>query len=213
MTTTTTTITTTGRDPLDVLGLAVLHLGGGILVALWMAAWWAVLFPMISVPLVLAVLAGMLVHPSAGLGVVGLAVAGLALWRLRSPQTFDRWVTARARARWLALFRYRRRWARLLTACQLVVVDGDQVRVPRLLDVRIGEADDIVRLRMVAGHGPDDYTRRAEQLAHAFGAEECRVCVTGPGLLELNFRYHDALAEPVDLPQIVDGTNWMKDAA
>ncbi|MBF6356072.1 hypothetical protein IU449_16240 [Nocardia higoensis] len=213
MSTTTTTTTTTGRDPLDVLGLALLNLVGGILVAVAVTVWWAVLFPMVSLPIALAVVAGVLVHPLAGAGVAGGAVAGIVLWRVRSPQTFERWITARARARFLALFRYRRRWVRLLTACQLVVLDGDRVRVPRLLEVSIGEADDLVRVRMVPGHRPDDYSDRADQLAHAFGAEECRVRVLGPGLVELNFRYHDALAEPVNLPQVIDGADWMKGAA
>ncbi|WP_040798879.1 hypothetical protein [Nocardia higoensis] len=210
---TTTTTTMTGRDPLDVIGLAILNIGGGILVALAAAAWWAVLFPMVSIPLVLAVAAGLLVHPLAGVGVVGGWGVGMVLWRVQSPQTFQRWITARARARFLALFRYRRRWVRLLTACQLVILDGDRVRVPKLMDVWIGDSDDLIHVRMVAGHRPDDYSDRAEQLAHAFGARECRVKVLGPGLIELNFHYHDALAEPVDLPQIIDGSDWRKDAA
>jgi len=213
MITTTTTTTTTGRDPMDVLGLALLELAGGFLFGLAVTARWLVLFPMISMPLVLAVLAGVLVHPLAGVGVVGAGVVGLMVWRVRSPQTFERWVTARARARFLAWSRYRRRWVRLLTACGLVVADGDRVKTPRLLDVWIGDCDDLVHLRMVAGHCPDDYSQRCEQLAHAFGARECRVRVLGPGVVELNFHYHDALADPVDLPQIVDGTDWTKGAA
>jgi len=210
---TTTTTTTTGRDPLDVIGLALLNVVGAILVAVAVVAWWAVLFPMVSVPLVAAMVAGLLVHPLAGVGVVGGWVAGMVLWRVRHPHTFQRWVTDRARARFLAVFRYRRRWVRLLTACHLVVVDGDRVRVPRLLEVRMGEADDLVQVRMLPGHRPDDYSDRADQLAHAFGARECRVKVLGPGLVELNFHYHDALAEPVDLPQIIDGDDWRNEAA
>jgi len=205
-TTTTTTTTTTGRDPLDVLGLALLELAGGFLVGVAVTARWLVLFPMISAPLVLAVLAGVLLHPLAGVGVIGAGVSGLVVWRAKHPHTFQRWVTGRARARFLAWSRYRRRWVRLLTACGLVVADGDRVRVPRLRDVWIGDSDDLVVVRMVAGHCPDDYSHRIEQLAHAFGARECRVRVLGPGVLELNFHYHDPLADPVDLPQIIDGT-------
>lgn len=210
---TTTTTTTTGRDPFDVLGLALLNLAGGVLVAVAVAAWWAVLFPMISVPLALAVAAAVWLHPLAGAGVAGGWLVGMVLWRAKHPLTFERWVTARARARFLALFRYRRRWASLLTACHLVIVDGDRVRVPRLLAVWIGDADDLVQVRMLPGHRPDDYSDRAEQLAHAFGARECRVRVLDPGLIELNFHYHDALAEPVDLPQVIDGGDWLKGAA
>ncbi len=202
-----------GGAPAPPLGLALLEFGAGFLVGVAVTARWLVLFPMVSLPLGLAVAAGVWVHPLAGVGLVGVQLAGLAGWRLKHPASFRRWITARARARFLAWFRYRRRWVRLLTACGLVVADGDRVRVPRLHDVWIGDCDDLVHVRMVAGHRPDDYSNRAEQLAHAFGAEECRVRVLGPGLVELNFRYHDALAEPVNLPQIIDGGDWTKDAA
>lgn len=212
-TTTTTTTTTTGRDPLDVIGLVLLELAGGFLVGVVVTARWLVLFPMLSIPLVSAVAAGVWVHPLAGVAVAGVHVAGLVVWRVNRPDSFRRWITARARARFLAWFRYRRRWNGLLTACQLVVLDGDRVRVPRLLEVWIGETDDLVRVRMVAGHRPDDYLDRIEELAHAFGARACRVTVLGPGLLELNFHHHDTHTEPVDLPQIVDGADPLKGAA
>ncbi|MBF6352963.1 hypothetical protein IU449_00105 [Nocardia higoensis] len=213
MTTTTTTTTTTKRDPFDLLGLALLEFGSGFLFGIAVTARWLVLFPMLSLPVLLAVTVGSRVHPFAGLGVVAVHVTGLIVWRVKYPASFHRWITDRARARFLAWFRYGRRWVPLLTACGLVVTDGDRVRVPRLREVWIGDSDDLVHVRMVAGHRPDDYSDRAEQLAHAFGAEECRIRVLGPGLVELNFRYHDALAEPMNLPQIIDGADWTKDAA
>ncbi|MET8653832.1 hypothetical protein [Nocardia aurea] len=211
--TTTTTTTTTGHDPLDLIGLAVIEFASGFLFGIMVTARWMVLFPMFSLPVLLAVAVGSRVHPLAGLGVVAVQVAGLIIWRVKHPDSFHRWITCRARARFLTWFRYRRRWIPLLTACGLVVTDGDRVRVPRLLKVWIGDSDDLVQVRMVPGHRPDDYSDRADQLAHAFGARECRVRVLGPGLVELNFHYLDALADPVNLPQVIDGGDPMKGAA
>lgn len=201
------------RDPMDVLGLAVIKLVSGLLTAAFLALSWAVLFPMVSLPIVAAVAAGVFVHPWAGVGVAGGAVAGMVLWRRRSPETFERWLTARARARALAWVRYRRRWVALMTACNLVVREGERVMVPRWLEVWIGEADDLVLVRMLPGQCPEDFENRVDRLAHAFGADECRVRVDGPGVIELNFRYGDALAAPVDLPHIDGGLGSTKEAA
>ncbi|MGV9781417.1 hypothetical protein [Nocardia farcinica] len=211
--TTNTTSRTAERDLMDVLGLAVIKLVSGLLTAAFLALSWAVLFPMVSLPIVAAVAAGVFVHPWAGVGVAGGAVAGMVLWRRRSRETFERWLTARARARALAWVRYRRRWIPLMTACNLVVREGERVMVPRWLEVWIGEADDLVLVRMLPGQCPEDFENRADHLAHAFGADECRVRVDGPGVIELNFRYGDTLSAPVDLPHIDGGLGSTKEAA
>ncbi|WP_067657236.1 hypothetical protein [Nocardia harenae] len=196
----TTTTTETGTDPFDAIltgaGLGLLYTG----YAAALAIKWAVLFPVISAPLAFAVLAGVQFGWPVGLGLGLVALAGIMLWRHRRPEMFERWVTARARTRFLTWWRYTRRWARLLTACNLTIREGERVFCPRLLSVAVGASTDVVRLGMLAGQSPADFENRAEHLAHAFGADATRVTITGPAVVELSLRYGDSLAEVIDLP-------------
>jgi hypothetical protein len=176
-------------------------IAGGVL------AQWAVLFPMFSIPLVLACAAGLFWGPVAGVVVVGVSAAGIMLWRLRRPEMFERWVTRRARVRFLTWFRYRRRWAKLMTACHLSIDRNDRTFIPRLLSADIGIATDRVRVRMLDGHCPADFENRVSHLAHAFGALDCRATIIGPGTVELAFRRSDSLAATVILPRV---DHWTK---
>jgi hypothetical protein len=202
-----TTKTSNEHDPFDLIGLAALNLVWWALVAVGTAVQWAVLFPMFSVPLVLAVAAGLFWGPIAALVVVGVFIAGIILWRLRRPEMFERWVTRRARTRFLTWFRYQRRWAKLLTACHLSIERNDRTFIPRLLSADIGPVTDRVRVRMLEGHCPADFENRVSHLAHAFGALDCRATITGPGTVELAFRRSDSLAETVILPRV---DHWTK---
>ncbi|WP_280294951.1 hypothetical protein [Nocardia abscessus] len=201
------------RDPFDLIGLAALNLVWWALIAVGVTVWWALLFPMFSVPLVLAGAAGAFYGPVAGVVVAGVSFAGIILWRLRRPEMFERWVTRRARTRFLTWLRYRRRWARLMTACHLSIDRGDRTFIPRLLSADIGAATDRVRVRMLDGHCPADFENRVSHLAHAFGALECRATITGPGTVELVFRRSDSLADTITLPRLDGGQAWGKEAA
>ncbi|TDP32338.1 hypothetical protein [Nocardia ignorata] len=181
---------------LDALGRAMI----GVVAGVGRLLWWAVLFPMVSAPIAATAGVWLLVGWVAGIGVAGMAVAGMVLWRQWSPQTFERWLSGRIRSRWLGWFRYRRRWATLLTACDLATRDGDRVFVPRLVSVRIGDSIDIVRTRMLPGHSPDTWFNRRDHLAHGFGAQQARVNLAGPGQIEIAFRHDDSLADPVVVP-------------
>lgn len=195
-----TTTQTTRPDPVGEALDAVLTIAGRIILAAFTLVWWAVLFPMVTVPFGIAVAAWLLVDWPAGVGMAGGTVAGMVLWRRRSPQTFERWITGRARSRFLAWYRYRRRWATLLTACGLATRDGDRVSVPRLVSVQIGTTTDLVRTRMLPGHCPDSWTNRTDHLTHGFGAQQARIRFAGPGLVEIAFRRSDALADTVVVP-------------
>ncbi|WP_433622963.1 hypothetical protein [Nocardia sp. CA-120079] len=204
--------TTTGnrnkRDPLDLIGLAILNTVWWAFIAAGVGLWWAVLFPMISVPLAVAVVVGVLVGWPVGVVVVGVFAAGIMLWRRSRPEMFERWVSRRARTRFLTWFRYRRRWARLTHACHLSISREDWTLVPKLVSVEIGDSVDRLRVRMLEGHCPADFENRVEHLAHAFGAQECRAVIVGPGTVELVMRQADSMAEPIALPD-----RWGKDAA
>src|SRR5206468_8528913 len=127
--------------------------------------------------------------------------------------TFERWITSRARTRFLTWFRYRRRWSKLLTACGLSVTYDDGALVPRLLAVDIGDTQDRVHVRMLAGQCPADYENRTTRLAHAFGAEHCYASIVGPGTVGLVFRHEDSRTDVIALPHIDGGSRWEKDAA
>lgn len=178
---------------MDALGrlMIVVAVGGFRLI------WWALLFPMLSLPAGLSVAAGWWFGWLFGVGLAGATVAGMVLWRLRSPQTFERWLSGRIRSRWLAWYRYRRRWVSVMGACSLTKSTGDTVQIPRLVSVHIGESLDTVRAKMLPGHSPADWENRAEQLGHAFGTRHAHAAIVGPALVEIAFRRSDSLAEPV----------------
>lgn len=208
--TTTATVTTGSqrrRDPFDLLGLTVLYSGWYLVAGIVTALHWAILFPPISVPVVLAVAAGVLVGWPSGVAVAVAFTAMLLLWRKTRPEMFDRWITDRARTRFLTWWRYRRNWARLMKACRLVVTTETRTVTPKLLAVGIGHGTDRVQLRMLEGQSPADFEMRAETIAHAFKAEQCRASIVGPATVELRFRFGDALADAVVLPRV---DHWTK---
>ncbi|MFQ6398955.1 hypothetical protein ACLMAJ_36655 [Nocardia sp. KC 131] len=201
------------HDPFDLIGLAVLNTVWSTMLGIGVAVWWAVLFPMVSIPLLAAAAVGVVLGWVWGVVVVGVSISGMVLWRRRSPQTFEQWITSRARTRCFTWFRYRRRWAKLLTACNLTIAREDRTFVPRLLSVEIGETVDRLKVRMLEGHCPADWENRTDHLTHAFRAQECRTSIIGPGLVQLVFRRSDSLAETVALPRIDGGQRWGKEAA
>ncbi|MFI2228947.1 hypothetical protein [Nocardia testacea] len=208
--TTTATVTTGSqrrRDPFDLFGLTVLYSGWYLVAGIVTAVHWAILFPPISLPLALAVSAGVLVGWPSGVAVAVAFTAVLLLWRKARPEMFDRWITDRARTRFLTWWRYRRNWARLMKACRLTITTETRTMTPKLLAVGIGHGTDRVQLRMLEGQSPADFEMRAETIAHAFKAEQCRASIIGPATVELRFRFGDALAETVVLPRV---DHWTK---
>ncbi|WP_280391751.1 hypothetical protein [Nocardia brasiliensis] len=208
MATETATPHTDAREQLfEMLGLLVWRLLKAVLVT----AWWAVLFPMVSLPIAAAVAAGLFLGWIAGVVIAVMWLAGMVAWRLRSPRTFERAITSRARTRFLIWWRYRSRWTPLLGACKLTTITNSSTFVPRLLGVQIGAAVDLVRVRMLHGQSPADWESRTDRLAHAFGAQDCRAVITGPGVIELRFRHRDSLASPFELP--LTDTGFRKDSS
>ncbi|WP_040817353.1 hypothetical protein [Nocardia jiangxiensis] len=142
--------------------------------------------------------------------VVGCAAAGMVLWRLRSPQTFERWITRSPRARFLIWWRYQRVWTRRMIACGLFVRRGDSVLIPRLGAVQIGRGVDRLQVRMCEQQTPWDFENRVAQIAHTFGAQECRARIIGPSTVGMVLRQSDSHDESLTLPRLETG--W-RDAA
>ena len=132
-------------------------------------------------------------------GLVALAAFGsvvLPLVYLLWPQWFARHVIQAARDYWRHVF-YRRRWTAAMTLAGLAPSYRGRVLVPVLAAVRNAGAVDLVTVRLVTGQSPEAFADRTVNLAHAFGAQLCRVRDTKPGLVMLEFVRSDTLADPI----------------
>ncbi len=72
-----------------------------------------------------------------------------------------------------------------------------RVLVPVLAGVRAAGAVDLVTVRLVTGQAPHAFADRTDNLAHAFGAQLCRIRDARPGLVTLEFVRSDTLADPI----------------
>jgi S-DNA-T family DNA segregation ATPase FtsK/SpoIIIE len=147
-------------------------------------------------PVVLGVALVVAVGALAGPVVLGVAlvVAVVALvvwWRVR-PASFEATAGRVLLGLWRSAWAYGARWR---TAMMLSGLGGrfeNDEYLPRVVRVRAGRWADRVVVRIVAGQQPADWARRADALAHAFGARTCQVRETGrPGYLELRVGRRD----------------------
>jgi len=162
---------------------------------------WAVLFPMLSLPILLTVAAGEQGGSSAATAVGMASLMVLAGWRLRHPGSFHRLVSGRIWKRWRRWRTYRQPWRHLCAMHGLTVVLNDRVSVPKLHRVRVGYVSDAVTVRMLYGQSIEDWQRVSDALGHAFGAMSVRVRALKPGWAVIDVHHGDALASVVPLPQ------------
>jgi DNA segregation ATPase FtsK/SpoIIIE, S-DNA-T family len=132
-------------------------------------------------------------------GLVALAcfiLAVLGTLCLLWPGWFSRCIVQAARDYWRSLF-YRRRWMAAMTLAGLAPSYRGRVLVPVLAEVRTTRAVDLVTVRLVTGQSPDAFAERTQNLAHAFGAQLCRIRDATPGRVTLEFVRFDTLADPI----------------
>lgn len=163
---------------------------------------WAVVFPMLSLPIILTAEAGEQGGPRAAIAVGLASLMILAGWRLRYPGSFHRLVSGRIWKRWRRWSTYRRPWRHLCAMHGLTVVLNDHVSVPKLHRVRVGYVSDAVTVRMLYGQSHEDWQRVSDALAHAFGAMSVRVRQLKPGWAVIDVHHTDALAAIVPLPTV-----------
>jgi S-DNA-T family DNA segregation ATPase FtsK/SpoIIIE len=149
-------------------------------------------------PLVDAVLAVLvLVWLNAGWpGVVALVltvVAVLGVWRWARPVSFRRWIAGPVRGKRRSWF-YRRRWGAVMMVGGLAPFYQGRVLLPVLGKVASTRYTDRVAVRLVSGQSAADFSDRADNLAHGFGAMLCRVRTARSGAVLLEFVRRDALA-------------------
>lgn len=135
------------------------------------------------------------------LAVLVALVVGLAVWRVAWPDTYRGQVRPRLARVWL-LMTYPGKWRRIAPRVGLVVHDHTGANKPwvygGLGDVRVTAAG-IVRLRVAIPTGLtlDDYARKADALAVAFGVREARVTASGPGSVWIELHRTDVLADTI----------------
>ena len=119
-------------------------------------------------------------------------VTTAGLWRWLWPASFSRLVLRPAYGRWRR-GRYQRHWAAVMTIGRLAPAYQGRLLLPVLGKVASTRYTDRVAIRLVSGQSAEDYARRADNLAHGFGAVTCRVRSARPGRLVLEFVRRDAL--------------------
>lgn len=162
------------------------------------------------------------------LAVLVALVVGLVVWRTAWQESYRGQVRPRLIRVWLSLT-YPGKWRRIASRLGLVVHDHTGANKPwvygGLGDVRVTPAG-IVRLRVAIPTGLtlDDYARKADALAVAFGAREARVTASGPGSVWIELHRTDVLATTIGPLPVVsepevnlagvpvgrheDGTEW-----
>jgi len=189
---------------------------------IWRLLWFIVRHPLLDAGCAL------LVFTYLRLGWVGLVALAafiavdVALVYLLWPEWFARHVVQAARDQWRQWF-YRRRWQAAMTLAGLAPTYRGRVLVPLLVSVQAARAVDLVTVRLVTGQAPDAFADRTANLAHAFGAQLCRIRDAGPGAVTLEFVRSDTLADllpalPVDpavnlgalsVGRCEDGSPWL----
>lgn len=164
---------------------------------------WAVLFPMMSGPVVLTALAWRTGGTTAATVVALACVMALVRWRLAQPESFRRLVSGRIWKRWRRWSTYRRPWRHLCAMHGLTVVLNEHVAIPRLHKVKVGYSSDVLTVRMLYGQSVDNWLAVSDALAHAFGALSVSVRTSKPGWIVIDVHHTDALAAVVDLPTAV----------
>lgn len=156
--------------------------------------------------LVVAVVGLVLLDRCAGHTAVLLALASvmvaLLVWRLGWPASFRRLVRPRLVQLWLSLT-YPRKWRRIAHRVGLVAHDYAGDRSSRyvygaLHTVKVTPAG-IVRLHVAipVGLTLDDYARRSDALAVAFGVREARVAAAGTSSVWVELHRTDVLATTI----------------
>ena len=120
------------------------------------------------------VLGWQLIHPALPLSVLGATVAGLMVWRVRWPGSFEPQVHLRWRSWWRGQLIYRGRWAAAMDTAGLTVERHSTDFIPPLLKIRSTRSVDRITVKMLAGQTIEDYGTVADRLAQTFGAADCR---------------------------------------
>ena len=162
-------------------------------------AWWLLHRPALCAALAALAAVAVTAGAAAAVVLVGVTAAVLVGWWLGHPASFHPTAGRVLLGIWRSAWAYGVRWRTVMMLSGLGGrFDGGEF-LPRVVRVRAGRNFDRVRVRIVAGQQPEDWARRADALAHAFGARSCQVTALAgrPGCVELAIGRRDPLAAVV----------------
>ncbi|WP_062887279.1 FtsK/SpoIIIE domain-containing protein [Mycobacterium avium] len=168
--------------------------------------WWAILFPVLSVPVIVALWVTVSHGARAGVLTAIAETAAYVGWSVCEPSSFSRWVTNPLRQRFWAWWRYHRNWASVCALHGLTAKLGERTLVPAVESVRIGRHADVLCLRVVTGQSIADWQKRAPALAATWGADRLTIRTTTPGQLRIIIGRGDALGQPTAVPMPTPAT-------
>jgi S-DNA-T family DNA segregation ATPase FtsK/SpoIIIE len=174
----------------------------GLAKGLGILIWWAVLFPMVSVPALVSLWAGFEISPILGLLIASASVLALAAWAYFSPASFDEWVAARAQSRWRIWWIYRRRWQAICALHGLTASMTGRTLVPPLRSVMIGTSCDVAVVQILVGQSVADWQKKGLALAEALGAQRVTIRSRRPGEIAITVHRRDGLVEPIRLQRL-----------
>jgi S-DNA-T family DNA segregation ATPase FtsK/SpoIIIE len=169
-------------------------------------AWWAVRFPLVSPPIVVALVATALAGWRLGVVVIVVCVISYGLWCYLDREAFHRLMWDPIRESWMTWWRYKRSWEHVCTLHHLTACLNDRTLFPLLQSVTIGATSDVLVVRIVTGQCVADWQKHSDALAQAWRAQRVTIRSTTPGELQIIVHHTDALALPLRLRRPATGT-------
>lgn len=184
----------------EIVIVAVCRLAWFLVRCILILAWWAILFPMVSLPILATVYVLILHGWMPAMVVAVVSIVCLVLWRFVWPGSFRRLVSFRLWARRRRHRVYRQPWAVLCALHGLTTpLDGQPV-VPRLRKTRIGHAADELLVQLIPGQTVADWATQSDAFAHSFSANTVNVTAAGPGWVRITVHHTDSLTAPIRVP-------------
>lgn len=184
---------------------------GDLLLSLVKAAgyllWWAILFPALGIPAAIVSWIAITHGARTGIWTAWGIVAIYVGWALLEPTSFDTWIVAPVRHRWLSWWRYRRNWESVCALHGLCATLDNRTLAPTLQSVDIGTHTDVLTLRVVTGQSLADWQKQAPALAAAWRAERLTIRAVAAGELRVTIMRGDPMAKPLALPMPTPATS------
>jgi S-DNA-T family DNA segregation ATPase FtsK/SpoIIIE len=173
----------------------------GVAKALGLLVWWAIRFPVVSIPLVVALAVTVLVGWWFGVVAVSTCAFGYGAWGYLDPASFREATWIPIRTAWLTWWRYERTWETVCTLHGLTARISERTLVPGLQLVQIGEGVDRLTVRILTGQTAATWQRQDAALADTWRSPRVTVRSARPGEVTIRVHHGDRLADPLPLPR------------